>query len=42
MEKTFETITYNGDVLPKNLKVTSTDTQITLRVSPKGMVILIL
>lgn len=42
MEKTFETITYNGDVLPKNLKVTSTDTQITLRVSSKGMVILIL
>ena len=42
METAFKTITYNGDVLPKNLKVTSTDTQITLRVSPKGMVIIIL
>lgn len=41
MNTTFKAITYNGGALPKNLKVTSTDKLITLRVAPKGLAIVI-
>lgn len=41
MNTTFKAITYNGGTLPKNLKVTSTDKLITLRVAPKGLAIVI-
>ncbi|MGN0876426.1 MAG: hypothetical protein ACI4TC_04065 [Kiritimatiellia bacterium] len=41
MNTTFKAITYNGGALPKNLKVTSTDKLITMRVAPKGLAIVI-
>lgn len=41
MNTTFKAIAYNSGALPKNLKVTSTDKLITLRVAPKGLAIVI-